>query len=961
MSNPDFAGSWQDPGAQARPDSRGPAAGAASGQPWSQDQPSHRQGRHGTRERGRGQPDVPTQRSGRSSGAHAQPGYGQGGYRGGGYDDAGYDAGGYPAAPRSGGQGGWDQGYDQRGYGAGTGTTAGYATAGYSPTDAMGRPGLRERALDRTGLATPYGPGDDVIGSPDGPGGPAGPRGPGGKPPRRKGSWWRRWTWKKALGVVACLILAFIISVAGVITWLYVHTPIPDDVAIAAQQQSSTVYFAGGKTPIGTFSAGTNRQLLQSNQIPKVLKDAVIAAEDRNFWTEGGISPTGILRAFYQDATGGQFQGGSTITQQFARNYYANIGTEQTYSRKLKEIFVAIKLSHTKSKDWILTQYLNTIFLGDNAYGVGAASQTYFNKPAMKLNAAQAAMLAAMINQPGFFNPHPGTEGYEPLVARWHYVLGNMVRDGALTQAQADSMKFPKLRHSKQASGWTGFRGYIMQAVETEMQTRYGITKDQLYSRGLHITTTINLGMMKQLYKSIAEEKAAMAAGGRALPGYARIGAVLEDPNTGAIIAWYGGPSYSMKSKACDRVDCQFDMALNAREQVGSSFKPYVLATAVKQGMNAKTSVLNGYSPLWIPPDTEPMTFSSTTKPADSQGWYELNSPGENFGPINPAKAAALSSNQAFGDLIHRVGTRNTEQFAQQLGVDVKASGLSSMIGQAGMALGQGSLTVEEQASTYSTFANGGNVITPHLVASFTENGTGHNAAVTSSQVLTKDQAESVDWALLDDVKYGTGTKAQLPDGRPIIAKTGTTNNAQSAFFIGAIPQYTLAVGIFTANQSDHTTQTLNNLGGGGDAAGFGGYWPTLIWHNFAESEFLNLPVEQFPVPAVFPGSKWVQVEKIPHKKHKKHKGHDPVFGPSPPPTGPGPGPSPSPSCSFGFCNPSPSPSPTPTNPLPSPTPDPSCSFGQFCGGSPPPGGGGTGGGAPAVARRPSPVPTLSP
>ncbi len=181
MSNPDFAGPWQDSGAQARPDYRGPAAGAASGQPWSQGQPSHRQGRRGTRERGRGNPDVPTQRSGRGSGAHAQPGYGQGGYRSGGYDDAGYDAGGYPAAPRSGGQDGWDQGYaqgGQGGYGAGTGTTAGYATAGYSPTDAMGRGGLRERALDRTGLATPYGPGDDVIGSPDGPGGPAGPAGP---------------------------------------------------------------------------------------------------------------------------------------------------------------------------------------------------------------------------------------------------------------------------------------------------------------------------------------------------------------------------------------------------------------------------------------------------------------------------------------------------------------------------------------------------------------------------------------------------------------------------------------------------------------------------------------------------------------------------------------------------------------------------------------------------------------
>src|SRR5690348_6117730 len=218
--------------------------------------------------------------------------------------------------------------------------------------------------------------------------------------------------------------------------------------------------------------------------------------------------------------------------------------------------------------------------------------------------------------------------------------------------------------------------------------------------------------------------------------------------------------------KACERGERQFELELNARAPVGSSFKPYVLATAVQQGMNAKTSVLNGYSPLWIPPDTEPMTFSSLTKPADSQGWYPLNTPGEDFGPINSAKAAALSSNSAFSDLIHRVGTRNTEQFAQQLGVDVKASGLSNMIGQAGMALGQGSLTVEEQASTYSTFANGGTVYTPHLIASFVESGTVHNAVVTQSRVLSKDEAGSVDWALLDDVIYGTGTKAALPDGR---------------------------------------------------------------------------------------------------------------------------------------------------------------------------------------------------
>ena len=160
------------------------------------------------------------------------------------------------------------------------------------------------------------------------------------------------------------------------------------------------VYFSNGKSVVGTFGT-TNRHVLTSNQIPAQLKNAVVAAEDRNFYNEGGISPTGIMRALYDNITGSgsSLQGGSTITQQFVRNYYANIGTQQTISRKLKEIYVAIKLAGQKSKDWILTQYLNTIFLGDNAYGVGAAAQTYFDRPASKLNTAQSAMLVLSKNR----------------------------------------------------------------------------------------------------------------------------------------------------------------------------------------------------------------------------------------------------------------------------------------------------------------------------------------------------------------------------------------------------------------------------------------------------------------------------------------------------------------------------------------------------------------------------------
>ena len=328
----------------------------------------------------------------------------------------------------------------------------------------------------------------------------------------------------------------------------------------------------------------------------------MIAAEDRHFYTEGGISISGIARAAYDDVFGGGgLQGGSTITEQFAKNYYASIGTTRTVSTKLKEILVAIKLSHAESKDWILTNYLNTIFLGNNAYGVGAAAETYFGKPASKLNIAQSAMLAAMINQPGFFDPTPGDPGYKPLVARWHYVLANMVRDGAITQQQEgitthhqnDASGFPKLAKGVRNSGWTGYRGYIMQAVELELESTGTTTRrTQIFTGGLKIVTTFSQPMMKALYQAVTAEQA--GDGGTAavpLPRYANIGALLEKPGTGAIVAMYGGPNYAKR---------QLNMA-TAEQESGR-----VLVQALRarhrrpQGMNVKTSILDGYSSICV-------------------------------------------------------------------------------------------------------------------------------------------------------------------------------------------------------------------------------------------------------------------------------------------------------------------------------------------------------------------------
>jgi membrane peptidoglycan carboxypeptidase len=715
------------------------------------------------------------------------------------------------------------------------------------------------------------------AGGGNGDGGGRGGRGGRGGPrrPKRKGDWWRHWTWKKAVAIVLASGGAVVVAVAVWIGVAYANTAIPTDVSQMAAQQASTVYFSDGKTVVGRFGT-VDRQVLTYNQIPAQLRNAVLAAEDRNFYNEGGISPTGIMRAAYEDVTGSgdALQGGSTITQQFVRNYYASIGTEQTVSRKIKEIFVAVKLAREKSKAWILTQYLNTIYFGDGAYGVQAAAKTFFGKPVSELSVAQDAMIAAMLNAPGQFDPTPGSAGYQTLVARWKYVVQGMVDMHNLSPQQAAAQKFPKVvSDHQQSDGWTGYNGYIMQAVENELESLYHYKPNQIDNGGLHIVTTFSKPMMNSLYATVDSEEHQMAEAGpdAKLPSYAHVGAVLEDPGTGAIVAMYSGPSYSQSTAKCKKDDCTWDMAMENREQVGSSFKPYVLSAARAQGMSVKTSILDGTSPLCVPGDTYPdVTSVPATSPGQSgcpsspDGWHAFtNDEGDGAsGPVSVVTATAQSLNTAYTDLTHRVGTQNVINMAKNFGVNTGSylkggSGLQNMVGQVGLALGTAALTVEEQANMFATLADNGEYNTPHVIQQITnEQSATVVSRVTHHEVLTPDENSDVDYALSQTTINGTGTNAEMSDGRPMIGKTGTTSTAQSAFFLGAIPQYSLSVGIFTNNQNASTSagaQTLNNLGGLG---GYGGDWPALIWHSFAQKEFLQLPVKQFAAPD-YGGTTW--------------------------------------------------------------------------------------------------------
>jgi membrane peptidoglycan carboxypeptidase len=853
-------------------------------------------------------------------------GAGGAGYRGAGYDGTGYDGSGYE-----------DTGYGATGYGRN-----GHGGRGPGGTAVRtAPPGRRLRGRHGDG-----GGGDDGSGF-------------GGGRERRKGDWWRHWTLKKALGVVGVTAAVMIVLSAVGVGMAYAKTPVPSAPQLSAIQAASTVYFSNNKTRVGQFGTFDRQPLLYS-QIPAVLRNAVVAAEDKNFWHEGGVSPTGILRAAYYDLTssGGNLQGGSTITQQLVRNYYANIGTAQTLSRKVKEIFVAQKLAQAKSKAWILTQYLNTVYFGGGAYGVGAAAQYYFGLSTSQLNQitpAQAAMLAAMIQSPSYYSPNPKAGApYQGLVFRWHYVISTMASTGTLSQQAAAKVTFPTVVKPFN-NNWGGYKGYIMQAVLNELETTYGYSKEQIFNGGLHIVTTFNQSLMNSLYATVSQNRALMRSGsppplaagstvpcGAAgcLPSYVHIGAVLEDPSTGAIEAMYSGQNYNSKKPGA-----QYDNALQSRNQVGSSFKPYVLSTAVQQGMNVQTSHLNGFSPLWIPPDSQAETFASLQNPNAAQYFEVQNDEVSNPNrPVTPVEATAMSLNTAYADLWHRVAFTNGQysvvNMAKAFGVDVDpaskgGSGLVTMRDEAGTALGQASLTVEEQATMIATLADDGIYHTPHVIKQIIRGNAVIPAKIDQRQVLTPDQAAEVDYAMSFDMSpMGTADGLGLTNGQTVIAKTGTTNLSQSAFFLGATQRDAMAVGMFVskpycslpADEQALCTDTnalafappagLQTLFGVGGYPGYGGQWPAIIWHDYFMKQFNSLPVQAWPVPPADYGSAWNLVPPLPK-------------------------PSPKPRPSFGFGCPGNArhcrPVPTPGVPTPGATP----SF--------PPFGGNNGGGATTV------------
>ena len=556
-----------------------------------------------------------------------------------------------------------------------------------------------------------------------------------------------------------------------------------------------------------------NRVQLSSTQIPRVVKDAVVAVEDARFWTHSGIDTKAIARAAFANlAHGSTVQGGSTITQQLAKMMYFP-DAQRTFKRKLAEARVALRLEHQYGKDQILTMYLNRAYFGSGAYGIGAAAETYFHVRAMKLTLAQAALLAGVIHAPETLDPF---EAPTKALERRAYVLQRMAEEHLITSAAEQAADRVPLSLTKRRPPLGTLRDpYYVEFVKSQVLSdpAFGATEAErahaLFDGGLQITTTID-----QRIQQAADDAVAHALN---RPGDPDAALVAIDPHTGAVRAMAGGRDFTKS---------QFNLAFQAHRQAGSSFKPFVLATALEEG---------------IRPDKRYGSSPTTLHygPNGAYTWKVTNFDGVGHGFITLRQGMINSVNGVYARLVLDVGPENVVDVAHRLGITSPLDPIPS-IALGGLRVG---VSAFEMATAYSTFANLGVHMPPHGVA----RAVGPDGQVVfdetklkGTQAIDPGVAYTMNDVLQDVVKFGTGRHAQL--GRPLAGKTGTTQNNADAWFIGYTPDLVTAVWV------GHRTGQVPMKHVHGIKV-VGGTFPSQIFKEFMTKALADTPPSDFPIP----------------------------------------------------------------------------------------------------------------
>ncbi len=583
--------------------------------------------------------------------------------------------------------------------------------------------------------------------------------------------------------------------------------------------ERSTIFAADGRTVLATVYLDENREIVHLDEVSEIARKSVLAIEDHAFYEHGALNLPSILRALIANVAAGQVvQGGSTITQQLVKN--AVIGdTSQTVERKLQELAMAIRVEQKYTKDQILELYMNEVYLGNGVYGIGTASEYYFQKPASKLNLSQSATLAGMIQAPEDYNP---IDRPKAAVIRRNLVLQRLAELEWFDQARIDKVSaspivLPKnAGHvSKKANPF--FVTYIVRQILNNVDHEFdsfGKNINQrrrtLFQGGLSITTTLDPKWQRDA-QAVASQPWAVSVGN---PGYQYKpdeAIVSIDNSSGAIRTMLSGRNYQKD---------QLDLAVATR-QSGSAFKPFTLAAAFQEGIppgqvyDSKTPFC---SPLWISEDNCVNNAESGT------GGY-----------MNLWEATADSVNVVFAQLILQVGAQKVVDTAHSMGITSPLPAVGSLT------LGTADVSPLEMASGFQTLANDGKHCKPFAVAKVSDaTGILYKHHLQCEQVIEPDIAHLVTAMLQGVVSHGTGTRANI--GRPVAGKTGTSQEYSNVWFVGYTPQVSTAVWVgFPGNP-----YPLSNYFG---QSVFGGTLAAPIWHDYMARIMAGMPVEYFPAP----------------------------------------------------------------------------------------------------------------
>ncbi|MGQ4452705.1 transglycosylase domain-containing protein [Streptomyces griseus] len=613
----------------------------------------------------------------------------------------------------------------------------------------------------------------------------------------------RLFTWKKLLGTFFGIVLLGM----GAFGALYLYVDVPAANAMAERQ--SNVYKYSDGTVLARTGKGVNRQIVDLAEVPKNVQHAFVAAENKTFYKDQGVDLKGTTRGLLNTLSGKGKQGGSTITQQYVKNYY--LTQDPTVSRKLKELVISLKVDQQESKETILAGYINTAYYGRGASGIQAAAQAYYGIDAQDLNVSQGAYLASLLQAPSQYDWATASDTGKKLVKeRWAYTLRNMVEMGWLTDAERTQQKFPYPDKPKAAPGMEGQTGYLVEAANKELE-KQGVSAADREAGGWTFTLTIDKKRQKALEKSVDDQlESKLDREGNKVDATVQAGATSVDPKTGKVVALYGGQDY---------VKHYISNATRQDYQPASTFKPLVLASALENESKTQDGRLIGLNTVYDGTSKRPVVGSDT--PFSPQ-----NEDDRSYGPISVQRAMNSSVNSVFAQMIVDVTPARAKETALALGVPDK-----EFPERPAVSLGTMNASTWDMAGAYATLDNHGQKVTPHILQSAEHRDRTVNPEKPKrEQAISRASADTVTKALTGVVDAGSGSAANT-SAYDAAGKTGTSENNKSAWFAGYTPELTTVVALFGEGDGGRKQVSLTGTANSGRANGGG--FPARIWADY--------------------------------------------------------------------------------------------------------------------------------